>query len=854
VIAVALRGLAGRKLRASLTALAIVLGVAMVSGTFVLTDTIKHAFNSISTQAYQNSDAVITGKVAFKNSESSTQNAPSFPASVLTKVRALPDVEAAEGSVADQAKFVGRNGKVITKTGAPNLAFSVNPKSDQRFNPLDLVSGSWPSASDEVAMDKGTASDKNYKVGDTVGIATQGPVRPFRISGIVKFSDISIGGATIAVFDPPTAQRLFGKVGEYDIIRVDGKPGVTTSKLLSGIRPLLPPTAQVKSATEQADDDASESGSFTSFLQYFLLAFGGVALFVGSFVIANTLSITIAQRMRELATLRTLGATRRQVRRSVLLESLIVGVLASVAGLFLGLALAKFLNWLFVKFGIDLPTSGTIFKTRTIIVALVVGIVVTLLASMRPAFRATRVPPIAAVREGAVLPPSRLARFGLVTSLVILALGIGLMIYGMFAGGLPAATRILALLIGMLLLFFGVALNAPRLITPLAYALGWPGTKIGGSAGELARRNAMRNPARTASTAAALMIGLALVTFVGILGAGLRASFNDAVDKLFVANYALTSQNNFEPFTIEADPVVARQPGVETVSAVREGDGRAFGKNIFITAVDKNMSKVIDADWYRGDDSVPARLGRSGAFVEKEYAKTHHLSLGSPLRLETPTARVLNLHVVGIFKAPKGGSPFGDVTFSTETYDANYSQKRNLMTLINVKGGVNDQNTELLDGAVASFPDAKLQTRNQFKKNQGAFIDKLLNLLYVLLGLSIVVSLFGIVNTLVLTVFERTRELGMLRAVGMTRRQIRKMIRHESVVTALIGAAFGLVLGFFLAAIVTRALSDEGVVFAVPYRSLVYFVIAAILVGILAAILPARRASTIRILRALQYE
>ncbi len=854
MITVALRGLAGRKLRASLTAFAIILGVAMVSGTFVLTDTIKNAFNSISTQAYQNSDAVITGKVAFKNTDSSTENAPSFPASVLTKVRALPDVEAAEGSVADEAKFVGHDGKVITSTGAPNLAFSVDPKSDQRFNPLDLVSGSWPSGPDQVAMDRATASDNDFKVGDTVGLATQGPVRPFRISGIVKFSDISIGGATIAVFDIPTAQRLFGKPGELDVIRVDGKAGVSTSKLVSEIRPLLPPTAQVKSATAQADDDASETSGFTDFLQYFLLAFGGVALFVGSFVIANTLSITIAQRMRELATLRTLGATRRQVRRSVLLESLIVGVLASLAGLFLGLALAKFLNWLFVKFGIDLPTTGTVFKTRTIIVALVVGIGVTLLASLRPAFRATRVPPIAAVREGAVLPPSRLARFGLVTSLIVLALGIALLFYGVFASGIPAGTRILALLIGVLLLFFGVALNAPRLISPLAYALGWPGTQIGGAAGELARRNAMRNPGRTASTAAALMIGLALVTFVGILGAGLRASFNDAVDKLFVADYALTAENGFDPFTIEADPVVARQPDVKVVSSIREGDGRAFGKTIFVTAVDKNMSEVVDADWYRGDDSVPAKLGKSGAFVEKDYAKDHHLSIGSPIRVETPTARLLNLHIVGIYESPKGGSPFGDVTFSTPTYDANYSQKRNLMTLINTKGGVNDSNTEQLKSAVSGFPDAKVQTRDQFKKNQGQFIDRLLNLLYVLLGLSILVSVFGIVNTLVLTVFERTRELGMLRAVGMTRRQVRQMIRHESVVTALIGAAFGLVLGFFLAGIVTTALSDEGIVFAVPYLSLVIFVIAAIIVGILAAILPARRASRIRVLQALQYE
>ena len=640
-------------------------------------------------------------------------------------------------------------------------------------------------------------------------------MRQFTVAGIVSFSGADLGGSTIAAFDLPTAQQLFDKENKLDIVRVAGKAGVPQAKLAAEIKPLLPPTARVRTAEQQQKSDSSGLG-FVDFIKYFLLAFAGIALFVGSFVIANTLSITIAQRVRELATLRTIGATRRQVRRSVLVEALVIGLVGSIVGLALGFALAKLLDALIRTIGIDLPQAGLVFSTRTVIVSLLVGVVITLIASLRPAMRATRVPPIAAVREGSVLPPSRLARFGPITAVVVLVLAILLLLYGVFAHNVATAPRLLSLGLGVLLLFFGASLNAPRLVRPLAKVLGWPGTKVGGPAGELAQRNATRNPSRTASTAAALMIGLALVTFVAILGQGLHASFDDAVNKLFVADYALTAPDNFAPFSVSADEAVGGTPGVTAVTPIRQGDARVFGKSALVTAVPPNLQRTVAADWYRGGPNVAAKLGRDGAFVEKKYAEKHHLSLGSPIALTTPTGKVLHLRLKGIFKAPKGGSPFGDVNFSIRTFDANYAKPQNLMTLINIKGGVNDANTARLKLATTSYPEVKVQTRDQFKKGQAAFINKLLNLLYALLGLSVIVSLFGIVNTLVLTVFERTRELGMLRAVGMTRRQVRQMIRHESIVTALIGATLGLVLGVFLAVLVTQALSSQGIVFAVP--------------------------------------
>jgi putative ABC transport system permease protein len=419
---------------------------------------------------------------------------------------------------------------------------------------------------------------------------------------------------------------------------------------------------------------------------------------------------------------------------------------------------------------------------------------------------------------------------------------------------MSVTTRLLALGVGCLLLFVGVALVAPRLVRPLASVLGWPAAKVGGAAGSLARENSMRNPGRTASTAAALMIGLALVTFVGVLGFGLRKSFEDAVDKLFVADYAITADAVFAPVAPDAGEAASGAASVELVSGIRQGAGRSGGGDVFVTGVDEHMSEVVDLDWKAGSDALPARLGKTNAFVRDEFADDKDLSIGSTLELETPSAKLLTLKVIGIFDEPEGGSPFGDVTISTKTFDASFPQPTNLMTFVNTAGGVSADNTAQLERALTAFPDVKVLTADEFKQEALAPLDRLLNVLYVLLALSVIVSAFGIVNTLVLTVFERTRELGMLRAVGMTRRQVRRMIRHESIVTSLIGAVLGIAIGIFLAFLITQALAEEGFVFAIPYSSLVVFMLAAIVVGLIAAILPARRAARLNVLQALQYE
>jgi putative ABC transport system permease protein len=851
VIRVALKGLAGRKLRAVLTALAIVLGVAMISGTFVLTDTIKAGFGAVFTTVYQNADAVVTGKSAIGSEHNGPLLPPSFPASLLDRVRALQDVASAGGSVSDLAQLVGRDGKVISVGGAPTLAFGIDPNSDQRLNPLRLVQGRWPTSSGEIAIDVHTARKKHFALGDEIGAVARGPEHRYRIVGIVKLGSASIGGATISVFDLGYAQHLFDKVGRLDSIYATAKQGVTPQALVDEIAPLLPRTAQVRTGAQQAASDTSDTSEFTNIIQDFLLAFGGIALFVGIFVIANTLSITVAQRAREFGTLRTLGATRRQVLNSVVLEGATIGILASVVGLFIGLGLAKALNALFVSFGIDLPKAGTVFATRTVIVSLVVGTLVTLVASTFPALRATRVQPIAAIREG-VLPPSRLARFGLPVALAVAAISLALLLFGALGSGARARDRLIAIGLGVVLAFIAVALVAPRFVPGLARGLGAPGANAGGVSGSLARENAMRNPARTAATAAALMIGLALVTVVAVLASGLKTTFERSVNALFKADYTLTSQNGFTPTGIASERALRRVPGVEVVSGVRAGEGRVFGKRIGVTGVAADVTKVVNVKWQYGSPTVPAHLGTTGAFVDKGYAKDHRLTVGSPIRVELPSGKDLHLVVRGVFAPPKGGSPFGRVTISQALFDRSFENPQNVFSFVNIRGGVSDANTHALKAALARFPDAKIQTESQFKKNQERGIDLLLNLLFVLLSLSIVISLFGIVNTLVLTVFERTRELGMLRAVGMTRRQVRAMIFHESVVTALIGAALGIPLGIGLGALVGHAI--EYPAFTVPWATLVIFVLAAIIVGLLAAIFPARRAARLNVLQALQYE
>jgi putative ABC transport system permease protein len=770
----ALKSLRFRKTRSLLTALAIVLGVSMVSGTYILTDTIDKAFSNIFNASYEDTSVVISGRQIVKNSASGNAT---IPASLLDRVRHVPGVEAAAGSLVDlnsegnSAKLLDERGQAIGGGDAPTLAFGIDA-TQPRFNPLRLTEGDWASGPDEVVLDAGTAEKHGFAVGETVSVQARGPVHRYRIAGIARYGSVdSLGGATIAAFTIPAAQELLDKPGRLDTISLAARPGVSEDQLVREIRPLLPRSAQVQTGAERARADARDTKSFIKFIRYFLLAFAAIALFVGGFVIFNTLSITIAQRAREFATLRTLGASRRQILRSVLLEGAVIGILASLLGLALGVALADGLSALMRALQLDLPQAETVFAARTAIVSLLVGVLITVAATIAPALRATRVPPIAAVREGATVPASRLSSSAPRISAAVVAAAVAALAAGSLVSGLGTGMALLLIGLGCAGLFSGVALVAPRLVRPLAAALGAPAARLAGSAGRLARQNATRNPGRTASTAAALMIGLALVTVVATLGAGLRHSTAAALEQQVNADYVVTSENGFQQLSARARQPLPSIPGVGVASPVLDDRANAFGKDVQVEGVDPvTIGDVYSFAWTAGSSARALdALGDGGAIVKESFATKHRLHVGSGFALTSPSGKELSVRVRGIYSPPtfdKVSPVLGPVAISREAFVATFPRPKVLYGFVKVDRGATPAGTAALQRALRAVPGAQIQTRADWIQEQAAPINKLLNLLYVLLALSVVVSLFGMVNTLVLSVFERTRELGMLRAVG----------------------------------------------------------------------------------------
>jgi putative ABC transport system permease protein len=841
---VGLRGITTRRLRTVLTALAIVLGVAMVSGSYTLTDTMRGAADSLSSSAYDGTAAVVSAKTAFKIDDE-FEVRPTVPESALKQVQAVPGVGKAVGSISDEARIVGRDGDIVGS--GPYFGVGLDPQAGG-LSPFKLKEGRFASGPGEAVIDAGTADREGYSVGDTIGIQARGPERTVEVSGIATFGDVdAIGKATFALFDLDAAQRLFDKPGSYTEILVGGPDSVRAQLSAS-----LGDSLQVQTAA--ANDRFSLDGlkMFVKFLKILLLVFGGIAVFVGAFTIYNTLSITVAQRSRELALLRALGATRRQVLRSVVVEALAIGAIASAIGLVAGIGLAKLLGGVFASAGVELPSTDTVFGARTIVVSLAVGIVVTVLAGLGPAMRATRVSPVTAMRDGADIPAGRIGRRAPLFAAIAGALAIGVLGLGMFGAGIEAEGRLALLAPGSLLLFIAVALISPRLVPRLASALGRPGQRIAGAAGGLARRNAMRNPGRTAATAAALMIGIALVAFSAVLGAGMRESTKGALDEQVRADYVIVGQDGWSPIDPGAAEAVAGVPGVDVSTGLVQDRARSFGKKIAVDGVDeKRIASVFGFEWDRGSDDAYAELASGGAIVTDRFAEEHDLAMGDRFEVTALKGDRLDLSVAGISK-PDRFDPLGtgEVTIARSAYDESFTAERERYAFVSAEGASRPQ----LEKALASFPDVKLQSKSEFQTDQSAWVDQILGIFYVLLGLAVIVSLFGIVNTLALSVLERTRELGMLRAIGMSRRQVRRMIRHESVVTALIGAVLGIAVGLFLAALATSALSDEGLRFALPIGSLVAFTVVAGVAGVLAAMGPARRAARLDVLKALQYE
>ncbi|MBI4259196.1 MAG: ABC transporter permease, partial [Actinobacteria bacterium] len=753
------------------------------------------------------------------------------------------------GSVFGYAQFLGKDGEPIAPQGPPTLGFSWGEH--EELTPLVVREGRRPQSSGEVAMDAATARAHGFSVGDRVTVLFhQVPSEEFEIVGIAGFGEAdNLAGATLAAFDTETAQRVLGAEGAFNTINVSAEDGVSIQELQQRISAVVPEGVQVIAGAAAAEEQAQEIREGLSFFNTFLLVFAGVALFVGAFIIFNTFNILVTQRTRELALLRALGASGGQVMRSVLLEALVVGLVSSLAGLGLGILVAVGLQALLEALGVDLPSAGLQLLPRTVVVALVVGVVVTVVASIFPARRAARVAPIAALRETSVDQTTGLGRraaIGLVVGLV----GVAALVAGLV---LDLSNAISYVGLGVGLVFIGVTALAPLFARPAARAIGAPLPALRGVPGKLGRENAMRNPKRTSSTAAALMIGIALVSTFAIMGSSLKASVVRTVEETYRSDFIVTATDGFSPFSPRIADAMRRRAEIASVSEIRWGQWRdpATDQVLALRAVDPaTILEVATVDAVAGS----IRDLRSGTVaVDVEVASGRGLSVGDALEMEFAATGVRTFRVVAVYEVHE---ILGDYAVALGTHADNFSQDVDQTVYARVAPGFSlEESRRAVDETVAAFPNVRVQDQTEFKEEVGRQIDQVMNLLTSLLLLAILIALLGIVNTLALSVLERTREIGLLRAVGISRKQTKSMIRWESVIIAVFGGVLGLLVGMLFGSILVTALADEGVTELVfPVGRLVVFLVAAAVAGVLAAVLPARRAANLNVLQAISYE
>jgi putative ABC transport system permease protein len=837
---VTLRGLLARKLRLALTALAIVLGVTFVTGTLVLGDTLNRTFNDLIGTAYQHVNFQIRGKLQLGCNTAAAINGAAdrrpVPESIATGVARLPGVAYVHGSVQGYAQFLDRSDNAIGNGGGSTLGFSFDP--NRQLSPYRLVAGHAPSEPDDVVIDKHTATKYGFGIGDRVLVNLPNRPERFTITGIVTFgSDDNLAGVTLAGFDLATAQRLFNSIGRYDTIDVLAAPGADEVKLQLAISRLLPRGVQVVSGQQLVSELTNAVDHELSFISIALLVFALISLFVGGFTIFNTFAITIGQRTRELALLRIVGASRRQLFGSVLGEAALTGLVASLLGLGFGVLAALGLKALLKAFGIVLPAASLVFEARTVVVALAVGVGVTVLSAILPARQAVRVPPVAALGDYSEPPPATLRRRG-IAGILLALLGIVLVL-----GGL-AQPAVALVGVGALAEFIAATLLVPALARPLASALGRPLAAALGTPARLGRENAMRNPRRTAQTAAALMIGISLVSTIAVLGTSLSTSAKDQVDSAVTADYIVTGQGEFSRSAVSA---VSSLPGVRTATTIYQGQFEFRGSlDGLVAATPTNLDRTVNLHVTAG--SGPAAMAAGELLVDTNTASADGLHVGSEVPVKFAQTGSTTMRLGGIFEP----NPLvGSFVVGAPFFLAHFDHPLPTGVLLSATPGAQDLGPSL-NRALLPYANVGYKTRAQFERSQQNSINQLLDLVYVLLALAILVALIGIVNTLMLSVFERTREIGLLRAVGMRRRQVKRMIRSEAVIISLLGAVVGIVLGTALGLALASSLRRNGVTnIAVPLPSLIGFLVLSALLGLVAAGWPARRAAKLDVLEAI---
>lgn len=847
--ALALKSLWARKVRAMATTLAVVIGVAFVAGTYILTDTTFAAFDEIFSDSLKGTSVVVNAKDVV---EQEGGQVPTISAALLPKVTKVTGVRMAAGAIFTPGGIFDAQGKAIGSKFAPKFISSTLPAG---LESLTYLEGHRPRGPTEASIDQSAAEEAGIGIGDKIELASVRRATTFRLVGLTRLGNASFGGASIAQVTLPVAQRLTGKVDRFDQISVAAEPGISPGVLKQRVAEAMPASARVETAEENANRSSERIRDNLGFLRTALLVFAFVALFVGAFLIFNTFSITVAQRTTEFGMLRTLGAARGQILTSVVLEALLIGLLGALLGLAFGFAIAKGLNALFIAIGIDLPTTSLVLKDRTAIAALGIGVGVTLVSSLVPALRSTRVPPIAAL-QALETPRSRrrVLAYAVLAALISLA-GLGMVLAALFGGASGGSAAVL-LGGGAVAVLLGVSLFSPRLVRPLASLAGLPLERLRPLTGRLARENTQRNPARTAVTAAALMIGLAVVAFVTVFAAGIKGSISSAVDESFQGELVIRNSDGFTPISPGAAVAARHVPGVEVVSTLRTAQAQLVGSGgkPRVSALEADAGKVLTIDWTEGGPTTLRNLADREIILNKSFASDNDLEVGDQVRFLTQIDMRPSFRVVGEFEDKAG--LFGSAIVTHGVMTRQFDQTEDSIDFVKLAPGANaDKVQAVLTGIIdATFPTADVMNQGELKENQEAQVNNLLGLIYALLGLAIIVSLFGIANTLVLSIHERTREIGMLRAIGMSRRQVRTMMRYEAVITALIGAILGMIIGVIFAALIAQPLKDEGFTLSYPVLNLFGLLAFAAILGVVAAIGPARRASRLDVLEALQYE
>ena len=843
---VALKSLLGRKLRLLLSTFAIVLGVAFVAGSLIFSDTLSRSFTALFASTV--GDVVVrpVGGTTLDGSPSTE----TIPASVADDLRSVDGAARVDGNVTAVGVYVvGADGKIIGGQGAPGIATSYSTApAGHGLEGLSIVDGEAPRGPDEVVLDEATAEQADYAVGDTARIITAANQRVLdkTVVGLAGYRDGgSLNGASVTVFDTATAQDLF-QDGEdvYTDIWVTAEDGVSQAELRDAVAEQLPDGLEAVTGDKAADESASQLVEAISFLTTFLLIFAGISLVVGAFLIVNTFSILVAQRSRELALLRAMGASKVQVTTSVLVEAFVLGVLGATLGLGLGVLLAMGITALFANFGLDISGQPLIFAPRTVIAAYAVGIVVTMLAALLPAIRTTRIAPVQALRDDVAMPAAAMHR-RLVAGTLLIVAGAAAMAAGLFTDVSHAGWVLGA---GILAVLLGVAGVSPVISAPfLRVARAFYAT-VFGSVGNLAGLNSLRNPRRTTATASALMIGLALAGTMAIIGDSAKASVDKTIADNFVGDYVVS--NTFgQPFSTSVAADMAKIPGVETVIQQRWAYLKLDGESSTMGAADP--ATIEDALRIEMVDGSLADLTDDTVLISDSYAEDHDLGIGDTVTAEVPAGKS-EYPIVGVYTDnPIIGVPV--LTTPQTLITAGFQDADNFLIINTSKNS-----PEMLDALAAVVKDLPIVTvKDQagFAEEQRGPIDQLVMMIYALLGLALLIASMGIMNTLALSVIERTREVGLLRAIGLSRRQLRRMITLESVVIAVLGALLGVVLGTGFGAAMMYALRDEGLeVISVPFGQLTAFLVLAVIIGVVAAILPARRAGRLDVLNAIATE